>query len=192
MIHYDICTDFELAQMVLNGDKRAFEPIVSRYKNLVYSVLLRMVNNNEEANDLAQEVFIKIYKNIGKYSDEFKFSTWTMKIATNHVIDYRRKLRIETSDIEEAKNVLDYAKSPEQEYLQKEQTAAFKNVLDKLPDMYKVPILLYHEQGLSYQEIAEIVNEPMSKVKNRIFRGRKLLKTMLEEGMDYDLRPQYE
>ena len=85
----------------MSGDQNAFAQLVNRYKNLVYSVVLRMVNNTEEANDLAQEIFIKLYKNLDKYQPEYKFSTWLIRISTNHIIDYRRKRKQETVSIEE-------------------------------------------------------------------------------------------
>ena len=86
---------------MFNGEKRYFSEIITRHKNLVYSVVLRMVNNQDDANDLAQEVFIKVYKNLDKYFPDFKFSTWIVKITTNHVIDYRRKKKYETVSMEE-------------------------------------------------------------------------------------------
>jgi RNA polymerase sigma-70 factor (ECF subfamily) len=135
-----------------------------------------MTNDKEEANDLAQDVFIKIYKNLNKYYPDFKFSTWVIRITTNHVIDYRRKKKQETVPIDEIDYEMASGHSPEKEYLEKEQAEMLRGVVNKLPDMYKIPIVLYHQQGLSYQEIADIIEEPLSKVKNRIFRGRKMLK----------------
>ncbi|MDR1913748.1 MAG: sigma-70 family RNA polymerase sigma factor [Clostridiales bacterium] len=185
-------TDYELIQGVLAGNKDLFSELVTRYKNLVYSVILRMINDREEADDLAQEVFIKLYKNLDKYYPDFKFSTWTIRIATNHVIDYRRKKKQETVPIEDVEFSLTSEDSPESEYIKREQSNELKKIVSELPDMYKIPIVLYHEQGLSYQEISDIVNEPLSKVKNRIFRGRRMLKESLlslrhKEGISYGL-----
>ena len=149
--------DYELIKLVMSGDQNAFAQLVNRYKNLVYSVVLRMVNNTEEANDLAQEIFIKLYKNLDKYQPEYKFSTWLIRISTNHIIDYRRKRK-------------------------KEEIKQLECAIKTLPDLYKIPIVLYHQQGLRYQEIADTIGEPLSKVKNRIFRGRKMLKESLEKG----------
>lgn len=184
-------TDYELVQKCLNGEKEYFSEIITRHKNLVYSVVLRMVNNQDDANDLAQEVFIKVYKNLDKYFPDFKFSTWIVKITTNHVIDYRRKKKYETVSMEEIEYKLISENTPEQDCLEKEERLLLNQLLNKLPDIYKVPIVLYHQQGLSYQEIAETINEPLSKVKNRIFRGRKLLKEELlkmKEGEDIGLQ----
>jgi len=184
MTNYKAKTDHELTLAVANGETAAFDVLLERYKNLVYSVVLRMVNCREDANDQAQEVFIKIYKNIEKYSPEFKFSTWVIRIATNHVIDFRRRNKL-AGQIDELDTAMDSgavtatAPSPEDAYIAKEQSEMLHTAIENLPDMYKIPIVLYHNQGLSYQEIADIVDEPMSKVKNRIFRARKILKEAL-------------
>jgi len=184
-------SDYELIQMCLNEDINYFQELVSRYKNLVYSVTLRMVNDADEADDLAQEVFIKVYKNLHKYTPEFKVSTWLIRITTNHIIDYRRKKRPQSVPIEDVEFELTSEESPESLYIAKEQKERLNALLDSLPDMYKIPIILYHKEGLSYQEIAEIIKEPLSKVKNRIFRGRKMLKDSIlnaeEEGAYYGM-----
>ena len=180
-LNYAKMTDYELVLACLEGEKDSFSELATRYKNLIYSVVLRMVSDKEEANDLAQEVFIKIYRNLEKYSDEYKFSTWTIRIATNHVIDWRRKKKQETVNIEDVAGGLQAngGASPEDEYIAQEQSRMLRDLVAGLPDIYRVPIVLYHEQGLSYQEIADITDEPLSKVKNRIFRGRKMLKESL-------------
>ena len=168
--------DYELVKETLAGDENAFAELVSRYKNFLYSIILRMVNNPWESADLAQEVFIKVYKNLNKYQPEFKFSTWIMKIATNHVIDYRRKKKQDLISLDDMVYDPPDFDTPEKEYVKKEESAEINKALASLPDMYRIPIVLYHKQGLSYQEIADTLGEPLSKVKNRIFRGRKMLK----------------
>jgi len=183
-------TDYEIITTCLGGQTDAFSELVSRYKNLVYSIILRMVVDREEANDLAQEVFIKVYKNLDKYYPEFAFSTWIMRITTNHVIDTRRKRRHQTVPLDERPEIAPGALSPEARYIEKEHAADLKQIVENLPEIYKVPIILYHQQGLSYQEIANLIEEPLSKVKNRIFRGRKLLREdllSLKEGEAYEL-----
>jgi len=181
-------SDFDLIQKCLNEDKEYFTELVSRYKNLVYSIILRMTNNRDEVGDLAQEVFIKVYKNLHRYYPDFKFSTWIIRITTNHVIDYRRRKQQETVPLETVEYEMDAGDSPEESYIKEERKAALKKMVDDLPDMYKIPIVLYHSEGLSYQEIAEVIEEPLSKVKNRIFRGRRMLKeslTVMRGGASY-------
>ena len=178
-------TDMELVETCLSGKQEGFEELINRYKNLVYSIVLRMVKDSHDADDLAQEVFIKMYKNLASYSPEFKFSTWVMRITTNHVIDFRRKRKQETVSLESAESVVaaDIKDTPEVAFLRKEEKKRIQKIIEDLPEMYKIPIVLYHQEGMSYQEIADEIGEPISKVKNRIFRGRKILKALyIEEG----------
>jgi RNA polymerase sigma-70 factor (ECF subfamily) len=186
-------TDMELIENCLGGNQESFAELIARYKNLVYSIILRMTKDSEEANDYAQDVFLKIYKNLKSYVPEYRFSTWCIRITTNHVIDQHRKKKQETVPLEAAMAetaALGTTESPESIYLKREQTRRINRIVADLPEIYKVPIVLYHQQGLSYQEIADIIGEPLSKVKNRIFRGRKLLKeNMIKEkgGESYGL-----
>jgi len=174
-------TDFELIQSCLDGNNHSFTELVHRYKNLVYSIILRMVTDREEANDLAQDVFVKIYRNLDKYYPDYKLSTWIIRITTNHVIDYRRKKKQELVPLDDVsfEVAAPAEESPEEKVIKAERTQQLAKVINELPDMYKLPIVLYHQQGLSYQEIADVIHEPLSKVKNRIFRGRKMLKDTL-------------
>jgi len=178
-------TDFELINAVLAGKQEFFAELVNRYKNLVYSIILRQTRDTEEAHDLSQDVFLKIYRNLSKYSPEFKFSTWVMRITSNHIIDARRRKKFETVSYEEfTENGGNFAStsSPEAEIIQRDQTERIGKIVSELPEMYKIPVVLYHQEGLSYQEIAEKIGEPLSKIKNRIFRGRKMLKTLLADA----------
>jgi len=193
-VNFKGLSDYELVQGAISSQVRNdayFEELLGRYKNLVYSVVLRMVNDREEANDLAQEVFIKIYRNLARYQPEYKFSTWAIKICSNHVIDYRRKKKAETVNIDDTVGLTaPSADNPETVYAMKELSQLLRGLLEDLPEMYRIPIVLYHQQGLSYQEIADITDEPLSKVKNRIFRGRKILKETLvtmKRGESYGL-----
>jgi len=184
--------DYDLILECLRGDQECFSELVSRYKNLVYSIILRMTKDNEEANDLAQDVFLKIYKNLRSYSPEYRFSTWVIRITTNHAIDQHRKKKQETVPFESVQHEVEQTNlesSPETVYLKREQTRRINKLVADLPEMYRIPIVMYHQQGLSYQEISEIIDEPLSKVKNRIFRGRRLLKESLynKEGENYGL-----
>ncbi|NLP46365.1 MAG: sigma-70 family RNA polymerase sigma factor [Epulopiscium sp.] len=182
--------DYDIIQQCLSGDKNAFEELVNRYKNLVYSIILRMTNDTEEANDLAQEVFIKVYRNLDKYSPQYKFSTWIIRITTNLVIDHRRKQKQATISLDNMIYEPVAEGTPEESYLRQERRNAVQSILDQMPDMYRIPIILYHQQGLSYKEIADVIDEPLSKVKNRIFRARKMIKEewlTMKEGEIYEV-----
>jgi len=186
MAEKDIRTDMELIEACLSGNQEVFTELVNRYKNLVYSIILRMTKDGDEANDLAQDVFLKVYKNLSSYTSAFRFSTWVMRITSNHVIDHHRKKRLETVSLEAHMTDTGFVggttASPEAEYLKQEQTQRINKIVASLPDMYKIPVVLYHQEGLSYQEISDRTGEPLSKVKNRIFRGRKILKGLIADN----------
>lgn len=168
-------TDFEIVQACLNGDKDIFRELIVRYKGLVYSIILRMVSNSSDYNDLAQEIFIKAYKNLSKYQPSYSFATWLIRITTNHIIDYRRKNKVEYVPLDAAEYYLSSSGSAEEQVILKDSKIQMEKLIDELPEIYRLPIVLYHHQGLSYDEIAKSLDLPISKVKNRIFRGRKIL-----------------
>lgn len=190
MKDYKSMEDYALICECLKKDDEAFAELMARYKSLAYSIVIRMVNNKDDADDLAQEIFVKVYINLDKYHPDFKFSTWLMRIATNHVIDFRRKKKYDTTSIEGMLTEPEHNETPEAVAIVNERNKQLKDALDSLPDMYKMPIVLYHQQGMSYQDISDVLGEPLSKVKNRIFRGRKLLKDYLTDskvGVAYEL-----
>lgn len=173
-------TDIEIVKEVLQGRSEAFRELVSRYKRAVYSLCYRMVQNNEEAEDLSQEVFIKVYQYLGKYDEGYKFSTWILKIATNTSIDYLRKKKVDTVPLEEGIESKQEMASAESIYFHQSNKSLIDKMIKELPEEYRLLIILYHQQGLSYKEISDNVNIPMSKVKNRLHRARNILKEQLK------------
>jgi RNA polymerase sigma factor (sigma-70 family) len=175
-------TDLELIQKTLDGDQDAFSHIVTRYKRLVYSIVFNMVKNREEADDVSQEVFLRIYKALARYNPEFKFSTWASKITTNLCMDILRKKKHDTVPIEDALGVSDGKETPEEEYISNEKSKRIRKAIEELPEMYRVPVILFHQNGLSYEEMMKILNEPMTIIKNRLYRARLLLREKLSES----------
>ncbi len=174
--HKQELNDYEVVSSCIKGNINDFAILVDRYKNLVYSVISRMTNNADDYGDIAQEVFIKVYKNLDKYRPDYHFSTWIIRITTNHIIDMRRKKRIESTSIDEVDFSVTNNRSAEDEYIAGESVRELNHLIGELPEMYRIPIVLYHRHGMSYQDIAQSLGLSLSKVKNRIFRGRKLLK----------------
>jgi RNA polymerase sigma-70 factor (ECF subfamily) len=171
--------DADLVKRCLGGESDAFAELIARYKRLIYNIIYNMINNREEINDIAQEVFIRIYKSLDKYNPEYKFSTWSVKIATNYCLDILRKKKIEAIPIDEAIGVSSNLGTPEEDYLKKEKRERINYELSKLPDKYRIPLILFHKNGLSYEEISQVLNEPMSIIKNRLYRARLMLKEVL-------------
>lgn len=179
--------DIDIVNRCLEGEKEAFSELVTRYKRLIYNVIFNMINNKEEVSDIAQEVFIRIYKALDKYDPQYKFSTWSVKIATNYCLDVIRKKKFDTMPIDDALGVSSDIDTPEASYLKKEQSDKVNYELSKLPEKYRIPLILYHKNGLSYEEMTQVLNEPMTIIKNRLFRARQMLKEKLsaqrEEGI---------
>jgi len=174
-------SDTELVQKCLNGENDAFEQMVDRYKRLVYSVAINMFKDREEVYDVSQEVFIKIYKSLDKYNSEYKLSTWIVRITTNHCLDILRKKKPQTVSLDKVAEVSRKKDTPEERYINKEEKKELRDAIGSLPEKYRLLIILYHRQGLSYDEIAKITGEPMSIVKNRLYRARQMLREMLTD-----------
>jgi RNA polymerase sigma-70 factor (ECF subfamily) len=175
-------SDYDIVLSCLNGNRDDFAILVDRYKALVYSILYRMTNNSHDYADIAQDIFVKVYKSLDKYSPEYRFSTWLIRITTNHVIDLRRKKLIDTTSLEDSELAMASSRSAEEEYLSAEYMRELNEQIQALPEMYRLPLILYHKHGMSYLDIADSLKLPLSKVKNRIYRARVLLKSALSEA----------
>lgn len=173
-------TDIEIVKEVLQGRSEAFRELVARYKKAVYSLCYRMAHNHEEAEDLSQELFIKVYQNLDKYDHNYRLSTWILKIASNTTIDSLRKKRVDTLPLDDDIESKQEMASAESIFFHQDNKRVIEKMIQELPEEYRLLIILYHQQGLSYKEIAEAVNIPMSKVKNRLHRARNILKDELK------------
>ncbi|TYQ17663.1 UNVERIFIED_CONTAM: RNA polymerase sigma-70 factor (ECF subfamily) [Acetivibrio alkalicellulosi] len=171
--------DIVLIERCIKGESHLFAEIVERYKKLIYNIIYNMINNKDEVNDIAQEVFIRIYKSLSRYNKEYKFSTWAAKIATNYCYDMLRKKKFECIPIEEVSNVQMDNDSPEDQYIKKERRERINDELMNLPEKYRILIVLFHKNGLSYEEMSQVLDEPMSIIKNRMYRARLMLKDKL-------------
>ncbi len=172
-------SDSGLIQKCLAGNQDAFAEILSRYKRLIYSVIYNLMGDSQEVNDLFQEVFIRIYKSLHTYNSEYSFATWAAKIATNVCLDRQRQKKFHQVSMEEMVEISDNRENPEDLYLAKEQKHKIRMAVDGLPEKYRVPVVLFHQQGFSYGEMAIILNQPVSIIKNRLYRARLMLRDTL-------------
>jgi RNA polymerase sigma-70 factor (ECF subfamily) len=186
-------SDIELITRARSGDEMAFRALLSRYQRGVYGICLRMIRNRDEAADLSQEAFVKVFSMLDRYNPSFAFSSWLFKIATNLCIDFMRKRRIETfamdEPIESEKGEIQRQyeapePDPEQELLRKETMERLNDAIEKLPPHYRIMLILRHQENLSYEEIAASLDIPLGTVKARIHRAREMLKASLE-GKDF-------
>jgi RNA polymerase sigma-70 factor (ECF subfamily) len=175
-----------------------FEEIIMNYQKLIYNLARRIMGDMQDAQDVAQEVAIKIFRNLSKLRGEEYLSAWISKITHNTCMDFlrRRKGRhfdsldemLEIGDGEAAKQLPDPDVGPEALLLQKEVSEQIETALESLPLSYRAPIILRDIHGHSYDEMAEILNLPAGTVKSRLFRGRAKLKSILLEQNQSDYR----
>lgn len=172
-------SDIEIVNQCLAGDVNAFEILIERYKRVIYNTAYRMMGNREEAEDVSQEAFIRMFNSLSKYNPEYKFITWALKITTNLCLDSLRKRKAETVPIDDVFDIKDGNDTPEEEYVRKENQKLVQDAIMKLPDKYREFLILFHHRNLSYQEIMEITGESLTIVKNRLYRARQMLKEEL-------------
>jgi RNA polymerase sigma-70 factor (ECF subfamily) len=175
-------------KQVLKGDKNAFGEIVEIYKDKVFQLAYRMLGNRHEAEDIAQEAFIRAYVNIQSYNINLKFSTWLYRIATNLCIDRIRKKKPDyyldaevagTEGLNMYSQIPSNIPLPEADVESLELQATIQRAISKLPEKYRSVIVLKYIEELSLNEISEILEMPLGTVKTRIHRGREALRKQL-------------
>lgn len=180
--------DISLVIRAKEGDQKAYAELMQRYKDSIYFMALKMVNNKDNAMDLTVETFGKAFENIEKYKPDFAFSTWLFRIATNNCIDFIRKKKLNVVSIN---NMVDDegddrpmqikadTLNPEESSIKKQQNEQIKLIVDKLPSRYRTLIILRYYDELSYEEIAQQLDLPLGTVKAQLFRARDLLSNVV-------------
>ncbi|MFC5450041.1 RNA polymerase sigma factor [Paenibacillus aestuarii] len=175
----DNLTDEQLVEQVRQGRSEAYRVLIERHKSYIYTIIYRMVEHKETAEDLTQDVFMKLYRTIANFRGEAKFTTWLYRIATNLVTDYRRsqKRKPYTALLDKMKGWLrDTKAQPEEVVLQKDEQQRMQLLLAGLPDKYRLILYLYHYKQLSYQEMSAITGLPVKTLETRLYRGKAMLK----------------
>lgn len=182
-------TETVLIEQLKQGDEAAFKLIVERWKDMVYNTVLGIVQNETEAEDITQDVFIKVFENISSFKGESKFSTWLYKIAISKALDFlrsrKRKKRfgfvksLFGGDHEEESRLADFY-HPGVKLDNKERSAALFRAIGKLPENQKAAFTLHKLEGLSYQEISEVLNTTVSAVESLMSRAKVNLRKELE------------
>ena len=182
--------DRELIAAVLKGDQESFSELVGRYQGRLVNYLFRLLRDVDEAHDLAQEVFLKIYQALDRYDPQYKFSTWLFRVARNAAIDRIRKRRIKFVSMDRRRDdegpegtwePKSDAAGPYENRRNVERGAAIQQAIDALPWEYRQLIVLRHYGELTYDEIATSQKMPLGTVKNKLFRARQMLKEHLRD-----------
>ena len=175
------------------GSKKAFGQLVEAYKGPVFNLAYRMLSNAGEAEEAAQEVFIRAYTRLDTYNPNHKFSTWILSIASNYCIDLLRKRRALLLSIDEPLPphpalMSDRSKGPEAQSMMNEQQKLVQDLLASLPAEYREAVVLRYWHEMSYEEIAEVMNTTVSAIKSRLFRARRQLADVYQnEGQETEL-----
>jgi RNA polymerase sigma factor (sigma-70 family) len=179
--------DSELISQILNGNMNAFTFLVNRYQKLVVHITGRLIQRHDELEDVCQEVFLKVYQNLGKYRNECKLSTWIATIAYNTSINYLRKFKkgdeVNPDDSAALRNLTEYRSDD----LEKTDLHRYlRDQIELLPVHYRTVLTLFHLEEFSYQEIEQITGMPEGTIKSYLFRAKALLKEKLKFVVDED------
>jgi RNA polymerase sigma-70 factor (ECF subfamily) len=180
-------------QRTLAGDTQAFGELVRRYERDVFNLAYRMLNDWGEAEDAAQEAFLRAYAHLDRYDQQRSFKTWLLSIASNHCIDRLRRRRLTLLSLDEPlpphPALTSDIPGPEAATLANERSAQVQKLLDELNPDYRVAVVLRYWYDYSYAEIAEMLQTTESAIKSRLFRARQTLAGKLENHALTDLNP---
>lgn len=172
------------------GDRRAMDGLVSAYERRVYNLAFRLCGNYDEASDIVVDSFVRVYQAIGRFRGDANFSTWLYRIVTNVYLDRHKRRRnkqwvsleeyIELEENSVARQIEDPSPAPDEQAEGNERQRILQRAIDSLPDYQRAMVVLYHTEGLSYEEIAAVMDMPIGTVKSRLNRARLVLREKLE------------
>ncbi|MGB3948643.1 MAG: sigma-70 family RNA polymerase sigma factor [Bacteroidia bacterium] len=185
--------DYNLIKSALEkNDQKAFAELMDRYRDSVYFMLLKMVNNKDDADDLTIEAFGKAFKRLHQYTPTYAFSTWLFKIASNNCIDFIRRKKMNVFSIDKKyendeggelnMDIRAEGMDPEENMVKKQKMQHMHAIVEKLKPRYRTLVELRYFEELSYEEIAEKLDLPLGTVKAQLFRAREFLATILKNS----------
>lgn len=184
-----------IINQIIAGDSSAFAVLVDRYKDLVFTLALRMLKNREEAEEVSQDTFIKVYKSLHKFKGDSKFSTWIYKVAYNSCLDQIKKNKKHQNNVEINEFTHHKIKTLDNAFdalVDKERNQLIQDCLNLLPSEDNFLLTLYYFEEQSLDEIANVVGLTPNNVKVKLFRSRKKLASILSERLEPEIIEQYE
>lgn len=181
-----VWNDAAWLELYKTEDQQTFEVLIEHYKAYVFAIILRFVDNTDDAQDIAQEVFLQIYRSLPSFQPDH-LKAWVGRITTNKAIDWKRKKQrsvqgYELSDTDIGKPLADSLPNPEEAFISKEREVYIRELCSSLPDRYRTVLIKYHFQDKSYQQIAREEGISVKTVETRLYRARKLLRQLWKEG----------
>lgn len=193
-LSYKARYDYELVQKAKKGDQNAYAELMDRYRDSIYFMLLKMVQNKDDSDDLTIEAFGKAFNRLDLYTPNFAFSTWLFKIASNNAIDFIRRKKKNTISIDQAVGGEDGdemyidlksdALTPEELSIREQKMKIMRNVVQRLKPRYRQLVEMRYFEQLSYEEISEKLELPLGTVKAQLFRARDLLYEILKSSKE--------
>lgn len=184
-----------IINQILVGDTNAFTTLVNRYKDLVFTLALRMLKNREEAEEVSQDTFIKVYNSLDKFKGDSKFSTWIYKVAYNSCLDQIKKNKKHQNNVEINEFTQHQIKTMDNAFdtlVEEERNQLIQDCLNLLPSEDSFLLTLYYFEEQSLDEIANVVGLTANNVKVKLFRSRKKLATILKEQLEPEIIGSYE
>ena len=185
--------DYELVQVAILGDQKAYAELMDRYRQSVFHTMLKMVNNRDDADDLTIEAFGKAFNKLNSYAPRYAFSTWLFKIAINNCIDHIRKKRLHLlsiddpieydSDYDYTHNIKAIQLDPEEKFIRDQKVQLMRSMLNKLSYKYRLMIELRFFEEKSYEEISVELGIPLGTVKAQLFRAKEILQEVTRGGL---------
>ena len=187
-VHHEVALDVELVERHRCGDLQAFDEVYGRFSEMVYNLAVRLSANREEAADLTQEIFLRVYRHLGSFGGRSTLKTWIFRIAVNHCRDRLSRhipmmQSIDYSSEEGGVPIADPGRGPEELAMAADEGRRVTAGLARLPQVFREAVVLRDLEGLSYEEIAEVLRVRVGTVRSRIARGREQLRHLLEEGL---------
>lgn len=188
--------DYKLVRRAIDlGDQSAYAELMGRYRESIYYMLLKMVNNPDDAEDLTIEAFGKAFNRLEQYHPNYAFSTWMFKIASNNCIDFirrerkKRTMSIDTGIVNDEGEQMTYDieatdRDPEEEMIRNQKIKAMREVVEKLKPRYRQLVILRYFKEYSYDEIAKELELPLGTVKAQLFRAREFLSNLMAHTKD--------
>ena len=187
--------DHELVQKALEGDQRAYTQLMAEYREKIYFMMLKMVSNQDDADDLTVEAFGKAFKRLKQYRPDYAFSTWLFKIASNNCIDFLRKKKKATTVSIDAgfggededdgpMHIESKGLNPEQAFMKGQRAVEMRKIVEQLKPKYRNLVELRYFDELSYEEIAQEMDLPLGTVKAQLFRARELMFEILKHSVN--------
>ena len=186
--------DTKLIHAALRGNQAAYKSLMKKYHDQIYHLIARIIRNKDQVEDLTQETFVKAFSSLKNFNEEYAFSTWLYKIATNSSIDFIRKKKLDTFSIDKPIQVNDSdytfelpdtTYQPDKTLIQRQRSTLIEEAIHQLPEKYKKVILMRHTEERDYAEIAKMLKLPIGTVKAHIFRARELLNKYLRDKISH-------